>query len=97
MTTRTVTRDAAARRRLADIDTDRALGIDPDRIAADQHTTRTALEKFCHRQGRHDLAAFFQTTRTPRKAGSCVDCDTPIAHDATRCVPCRWARERTAA
>lgn len=85
-----------ARQRLADIDADRRLGIDADRIAADQDRTRTALERFCQRHGRPDLAEFFHAIRpaTDRRTGTCATCGGTCQRHAARCVSCwtRWVR-----
>lgn len=85
-----------ALQRLADIDADLALGIEPDRIAADQQTTRNALEKLAWRHGRNDLAAVFRVTGhvTDRRTGACVSCGGTCRTESERCVGCwtRWVR-----
>lgn len=85
-----------AARRLADIDADVALGIEPARIASDQQRTLNALEKFCQRHHRPDLAAFFQAQhkQTGRRTGTCLSCGGACYRGAQRCTSCwkRWVR-----
>lgn len=82
--------------RIAMIEEDLALGIEPDRIAADNGVKRDSLGRFLDRAGRHDLASRFYVTTRPKnnysRGRTCTDCDAPIQNTSIRCRSCANSR-----
>lgn len=95
---------AAERRaeRIAGIESDLAIGIEPARIAADLGIQRDSLGRYLDRAGRHDLASRFYLTSRPKNGYSrgytCIDCGGRRHNQSRqRCFTCEIAARRRAA